>query len=558
MAYIGQGLTEGQRRLYSYTASAGQTAFAAEYTKTFLDVYQNGVLLSPNDYVATNGTSVILNVAASLNDEIIIISHNTFSYGNTVSASSGGTFAADITVDGTLTVGNHILPDQNLTHDLGSSSARFRDLYLSGSSIDLGGAVITSDGSGVTLPAGSTISGVTLANASSIDELTDVDISTVAPTNGQILVWDSANSKFVLGSPSTPDLSATNTDSLSEGTTNLYYTDARAQTAAQAVSINDVVEDTTPQLGGHLESNGNNIKIDENSRLQFTNGGSSVIDFIYQPSVDRLMISGAASGKAIDIYGGSDVELYSVGNLKLGWLGSQAGIYISANAYSTPVYINSLEYPKNDGTSGQVLTTDGAGTLSWTTASGGASTDTLADVTARGATTNDAVTINNTLTVTSIDSTGLGFATLESASDISLNAVGDINANSSKITNLATPTVSTDAATKGYVDGATGIVFILSSSGSTDYVFSGDAFPVADADPVLYLYRGLTYIFDNTLNGTTHPFEIRVSNGGVAYSAGITGSTTGVQTFTVPMFAPSTLYYQCTVHSGMGNTINIV
>ena len=46
-----------------------------------------------------------------------------------------------------------------------------------------------------------------------------------------------------------------NTDSLTEGSSNLYYTDARAQ----AVSINNVVEDTTPQLGGNLDLNSNNI-----------------------------------------------------------------------------------------------------------------------------------------------------------------------------------------------------------------------------------------------------------------------------------------------------------
>ena len=46
-----------------------------------------------------------------------------------------------------------------------------------------------------------------------------------------------------------------NTDSLSEGSSNLYYTDARAQ----AVSINNVVEDTSPQLGGALDLNSQNI-----------------------------------------------------------------------------------------------------------------------------------------------------------------------------------------------------------------------------------------------------------------------------------------------------------
>ena len=49
--------------------------------------------------------------------------------------------------------------------------------------------------------------------------------------------------------------SAKDTDNLSEGSSNLYYTDARAQ----AVSINNVVEDTSPQLGGNLDLNSQNI-----------------------------------------------------------------------------------------------------------------------------------------------------------------------------------------------------------------------------------------------------------------------------------------------------------
>jgi hypothetical protein len=48
--------------------------------------------------------------------------------------------------------------------------------------------------------------------------------------------------------------SGKSTSDLSEGA-NLYYTDARAQ----AVSINNVVEDTTPQLGGNLDLNSSDI-----------------------------------------------------------------------------------------------------------------------------------------------------------------------------------------------------------------------------------------------------------------------------------------------------------
>jgi plastocyanin len=89
-------------------------------------------------------------------------------------------------------------------------------------------------------------------------------------------------------------------------------------------------------------------------------------------------------------------------------------------------------------------------------------------------------------------------------------------------------------------------------------VFSGPGIESGNTnDPVLYLYKGFTYTFVNTTGGS-HPFAIRVSAGGSNYTRGVSGSQTGTQTFVVPMDAPSTLYYQCTLHSGMGNIINIV
>ena len=97
----------------------------------------------------------------------------------------------------------------------------------------------------------------------------------------------------------------------------------------------------------------------------------------------------------------------------------------------------------------------------------------------------------------------------------------------------------------------------LTNSGSADYVLTGPGFYAATNDPVLYLHRGTTYIFSNTSH-SNHPLEIRVSAGGAAYTNGVSGAGTDTIIFTVPMDAPSTLYYQCTVHSGMGATINIV
>ena len=69
----------------------------------------------------------------------------------------------------------HIVPLESTTYDLGSSSKRWRDIYLSGNTIDLAGATISSDGSGtvsisadgVTLPSGSKVGTTTIAKASS-------------------------------------------------------------------------------------------------------------------------------------------------------------------------------------------------------------------------------------------------------------------------------------------------------------------------------------------------------------------------------------------------------
>ena len=56
-------------------------------------------------------------------------------------------------------VANHIIPASHEQVDLGHSTAAFRDLYLSGSTLHLGGAQLNSVGSAVLLPAGTTVGG---------------------------------------------------------------------------------------------------------------------------------------------------------------------------------------------------------------------------------------------------------------------------------------------------------------------------------------------------------------------------------------------------------------
>jgi hypothetical protein len=67
------------------------------------------------------------------------------------------------------TVKGNIVPDADSAYDIGTSGLRFKDLYLSGSSLHLGTATITSVGSAVNLPAGSTVGGVAIGSGGTGD-----------------------------------------------------------------------------------------------------------------------------------------------------------------------------------------------------------------------------------------------------------------------------------------------------------------------------------------------------------------------------------------------------
>ena len=100
----------------------------------------------------------------------------------------------------------------------------------------------------------------------------------------------------------------------------------------------------------------------------------------------------------------------------------------------------------------------------------------------------------------------------------------------------------------------------LGANGTNDYTFTGPGFTGAVNDPTLTLIRGQRYTFTNTTGA--HPFQIQSTQGqgGTAYNDGIinNGTTNGTLLWDVQFDAPDTLYYQCTAHSNMQGTINIL
>ena len=92
-----------------------------------------------------------------------------------------------INLDGT--VKGNIIPDASEAYDIGSMSQKFKDLYLSGTSLWLGAAQVTATGSAINLPAGSKVGGNLIQDAVSEDTafIRDIQGSVFADDSTQLV-----------------------------------------------------------------------------------------------------------------------------------------------------------------------------------------------------------------------------------------------------------------------------------------------------------------------------------------------------------------------------------
>lgn len=95
MSYIGvPPFGQTVRTITEVTATAGQTTFTPSggYVPGYIDVQINGAGLLTSDFTASNGSSIVLNVACSLNDEVRITAYWPVSLidVNTTSVAKGG------------------------------------------------------------------------------------------------------------------------------------------------------------------------------------------------------------------------------------------------------------------------------------------------------------------------------------------------------------------------------------------------------------------------------------------------------------------------------------
>ena len=112
MSYIGKSPSQGVRQRYYFTATGSETSLSGAddsgailvFTDgAYVDVYLNGVLLVAGTDYNTTTTNTIGGLAALAASDIVeIIVYDVFTLPDAVKASTGGTFNANVTVNGTL------------------------------------------------------------------------------------------------------------------------------------------------------------------------------------------------------------------------------------------------------------------------------------------------------------------------------------------------------------------------------------------------------------------------------------------------------------------------
>jgi hypothetical protein len=141
----------------------------------------NGTLQQPGTAYTVSGSTISFTEVPLVSD---IISIRFISAGITENNVNFGNIAANL------------IPYANVTYDLGSTSNRWRDLWLAGNSIHLGAALITSVGNTVQLPAGSTVGGANV-DITSIESNIIVLNANVEAANAAIITANSAMKTYV-------------------------------------------------------------------------------------------------------------------------------------------------------------------------------------------------------------------------------------------------------------------------------------------------------------------------------------------------------------------------
>jgi hypothetical protein len=195
----------------------------------------------------------------------------------------------------------HILPSVNETYDLGSASLRWKDLFLSGTTINLGGTKFSKDSNG-DIEIKDSSDNPKKIKVSEIEFDDGTNVRRLKISGGKIKSFDGSDAAVKL------DLSSSTTSDIAEGT-NLYFTNARADARITAADTGD---------------------LSEGSNLYFTNARA------------RAAISGTGSLSYNSTTGvmsftmpAQNSDNITEGTSNLYFTNARVGSYLSSNGYAT-------------------------------------------------------------------------------------------------------------------------------------------------------------------------------------------------------------------------------
>jgi hypothetical protein len=494
------------------------------------------------DYVAAQITLEDLDIAGDTGTGSIDLDSQTLTIAGGTGLDttvSGQTVTVDIdstvvTLTGTQTLSNktleattiagHLIPDTDVTYDLGSSSNKFRDLYLSGSSIYLdtnqvnlnSGNFEFTDGSNViTMPIASTD---TLVARDTSDTVTNKTVVDTDNTMVKTIVVDVHNSKFRFDGheDSVLNLESNKTyrfdlshSSLSTDNFGFSETEDGIHTVVSSTFVTDefdpsqIISDTITFTAAHGLTTGDEIQYDQNADFEI-DGLTSGTDY-YAIVVSTTEIQVAAS--ASDASAGTQISIAN-------------GSATTNQLFRTYTYTYGSEYTTGLTTVGTQGQAGAYKEIEFHT-----NTPTLFPF----STANSSIGGN---AKGRAEATGR-YVSVDSADSLE-NKTIDLEANTIKITYAVTVAVGSDGNNKYFIDG--------------------------EETASLALVSGFRYIFDLSDSSTaTHPFRLNDEKDGTGtdLTAGVTysgtqGTSGAYAQIDVNSTTPDLVFYYCTAHSGMG------
>jgi hypothetical protein len=311
---------------FRYTATAGQTTFSGSdeasntlaYTVGNILLSLNGVLLEiPTDVVAASGTSIVLQVAAELNDEVNITVFKSFTTADMVSATTGGTHQALVNFSAGINVTGNILAS-GLVDGVDIAA---RDAVLS-STVTTANAALPKAGGALTgaVTTNSTFDGVDIATRDAVLTATTATANAALPKSGGALTGalttnSTIDGRDVAADGVTADAALPKSGGAMTGAITTNSTFDGRDVAADGVTADAAL----PKAGGAVTGNvtfgdGNKAIFGAGSDLQVYHNGTH--SFVANTTGDmNLQTTGAMylTGSTINLYDGSTTRLAVAG-----------------------------------------------------------------------------------------------------------------------------------------------------------------------------------------------------------------------------------------------------